>query len=418
MSTTSTDTAHSSSQRKSVLARLLLALAFVAALLVPAAWAAYYFWPRTIVYVPKTALPVPVWKESRLQLLASAGHLLADVGVYNDELTGYLYFEYFRSLKPIESSNVLLTATETQSGTVYRVYLLVDNDLLTAIPYLTNLQAQRLISAFEVIQANSYRVRYAEAQTNLFIAAYERPIRTKLRSIPRAELTSNVARFILFKAKTDRRVRQQLQPGPPDLSRGEARDLAADIIAVADFYDLPLEFFLGIGAMENNYLNVRGDLRHTTWKRRAQPGDIVIRRRGNRVLVRNYSIGVWQITRETLRYAHELYMKDKRDYSKLPERLRPPRDLDLNKIDSHVLTTYAGLLLRNLLDRFDGNVAEAVGAYNGGVARPNPRYSTGVQMVADYARRVLTQAAYTNGQAIAEAKFVLAARGPESKRSR
>ncbi len=347
-----------------------------------------------------------------------AGELLGLIGRYDDELTAYLYFEYFRSLKLIDSSKVLLTAKEAPSGTIFTVYLSVPNDLLTAIPYLANLEAQRFISSFDVIQANSFRVQRGYAQTKLFLSAYEAPMRTKMSSLPRSELTTNVARFILFKSKTDRRVQQRIEPAPPKLSKGEARDLASDVIAVADFYDLPLDFFLGIGAMENNYLNVRGDLKHTAWKRHAQPGDIVIRRKGNRVLVMNYSIGVWQITRETLRYAHALYLKDKRDYSKLPPRLRPPRKLDFNDINSHVLTTYAGLLFRDLLDKFNGNVAEAVGAYNGGVRNPNEKYSAGVEIVADYARRVLTQAAYINGQAIAEAKFVLAARPKESRPAR
>ena len=417
MSAIATDTARNS-HPASALAELLPAVVLIGALLVTMIWGAYFFRQRPIEWKTPAALPVVAWRDGRLQLLSPAGHLLADVGTYDDELTAYLYFEYFRSLKLIDSSKVLLTARETPSGTVYRAYILVENDLLASIPYLADLQRQGLISSFVVSQANWYRVRYSESQTKLFVAAYERPVRRRLQSIPRAELTSHVSQFILFKAKTDRRVQQQIQPTPPDLSKGEARDLAADVIAVADFYDLPLDFFLGIGAMENNYLDVRGDLKHTVWKRKAQPGDIVIRRRGNRVLVRNYSIGIWQITRETLRYAHELFIHDKRDYSALPARLRPSRDLDLNKIDSHVLTTYAGLLFRDLLDRFDGNVAEAVGAYNGGVANPNLRYSAGVQMVADYAHRVLTQAAYANGQAIAEAKFVRSAAGHQSPQAR
>jgi len=65
-------------------------------------------------------------------------------------------------------------------------------------------------------------------------------------------------------------------------------------------------------------------------------------------MVSNYAIGTWQITRETLRAAHQLYLKDKRDYTQLPARLRPPRDLNLNSVDDAVLTTYAGLLLRGL----------------------------------------------------------------------
>ena len=395
----------------------LLTFCALATFLTVAAWGFYRFWPRKLVIRTRSAAPIPTWQGARLRLISPTGNLLGEVGNYDDELTAYLHFEYVRSLKAVDSWKVLLTTGELQSGTVYRVYLELDNDLLTAIPYLADLQARRLVPSFRVTEANAYRLKYAQAQTRLFVAAYDQPIRRKLRSLPRPELRNNLARFILFKSKTDRRIRLQIKPVPSHLSKAEARDLAADVLAVADFYDLPLDFFLGIGAMENNYMDVRGDLEHRVWKRHAQPGDLVIRRRGNRVLVRNYSIGVWQITRETLRYAHSLYLRDKRDYAKLPARLRPPRDLNFDNVDSHVLTTYAGLLFRQLLDQFGGNVQEAVGAYNGGAGSPNLHYAAGVQLVADYARRVLTQAAYVNGSAIADAKLVFAVprrKSPES----
>ena len=107
------------------------------------------------------------------------------------------------------------------------------------------------------------------------------------------------------------------EPVPVPLSREEAHRLAADIITVADFFQLPFDFFLGIGAMENNYMNVKGDLTHGVWKRRPAKGDVVLKRRRGRVVVLNEASGVWQITRETLRYAHRLYTKDGRDYSLL-----------------------------------------------------------------------------------------------------
>src|SRR6516225_10440006 len=91
--------------------------------------------------------------------------------------------------------------------------------------------------------------------------------------------------------------------GPKPLTRPEADQLAADIFTISDFYSLPLDFFLGIGAMENNYMNVKGDLSNAVWKRRAAPGDVVLKRRRGRVLILNQASGVWQITRETLRYA-------------------------------------------------------------------------------------------------------------------
>jgi hypothetical protein len=159
---------------------------------------------------------------------------------------------------------------------------------------------------------------------------------------------------------------------------------------------MPLDYFLGVGAMENDYMDVDGDLTHAVWKKRAQRGDVVLRRSRKRVMVSDYAIGTWQITRETLRAAHELYLHDKRDYSKLPARLRPPRELNLNLVSDSVLTTYAGLLLRNLLDHYGGDVEKAMGAYNGGVRTPNPAYANGVKTVADYARRILEHAPETD----------------------
>jgi hypothetical protein len=189
------------------------------------------------------------------------------------------------------------------------------------------------------------------------------------------------------------------------LTRTQATRLAADIIAVSKFYDIPIDLFLGVGAMENDYMNVPGDLDHTIWKRRADPGDIVLQRKGRRVLVVDYASGVWQITRHSLRYAHSLYLRDKRDYSELPERLRPPKRLDVNDVAPETLTTYAGLLLRDLLDRFEGDVTKAVGAYNGGVRNPNLKYAAGVEIVASYARRVISRAAALNRVAVSKVQF-------------
>jgi hypothetical protein len=146
-------------------------------------------------------------------------------------------------------------------------------------------------------------------------------------------------------------------------------------------------------------MNVAGDLDHAIWKRRADQDDVILKRQRGRVLVVNSSLGAWQITRETLRYAHRRYLRDDRDYSRLPERLRPARELDVLNVPPAVLTTYAGLLFRDLLDRCGGDVTLATGAYNGGLGRPNLKYADGVRAVAEYARRTLEHAAVLNGPA-------------------
>jgi hypothetical protein len=122
--------------------------------------------------------------------------------------------------------------------------------------------------------------------------------------------------------------------------------------------------------------------------------------------VLNDSAGVWQITRETLRYAHSLIEKDDRDYTSLPEHLRPPRQLRMNEVSPQVLTTYAGRLLRDLLDLFDGDVTLAVSAYNGGPGRPNLRYGEGVHRAAAHARSVVERAAGLNGESVVRMQWL------------
>jgi hypothetical protein len=371
---------------------------------------AYRTWPRPLHLTPSTPVPAIVFRGDTLRVEPASKYLLGRVAALRDELSAYLYFEHLRSQTRVNESQVLLTAREVGDGALYRIYLVLDRDLLQSVPYLADLQARRFISSFALDFVGERELGYRRQQTQVFVAAYNLPVRRKLETLSPGQLLSPMARFILFKSKTDRRVREQIQPVPPELSGADAREMAADIIAVAAFYSLPLDFFLGIGAMENNYMNIEGDLDHAIWKRRPEKGDIVLKRQRGRVLVKNFSLGVWQITRNTLRYAHTLYRNDQRDYSELPERLRPPEKLDLDAVDPLVLTTYAGLLFRDLIDRFDGDVEKAVGAYNGGWGNPNLRYAAGVENVAEHARRVLEQAAALNGEVVANTTFITTAR--------
>src|SRR5690606_1028877 len=192
-------------------------------------------------------------------------------------------------------------------------------------------------------------LKRADAETRVFVAAYNKPVQAKLENLSPSELRKYALRFLLFKSRVDPRIRRQLEPRPQPITPEIADQLAADIIAVADFYDLPLDVFLGIAAVENNYMDVRGDLEHGIWKRKAERGDIVLRRGKRGVYVLNYATGVWQITRETLRFAHRMYLEDvkkgTRDYSLLPERLMPQATLYLDEVNSHWLTLYAGVLM-------------------------------------------------------------------------
>lgn len=387
-----------------MLARIIvqtLAVLCAIALLTASGWISFRTWPRPI---PLAVQPIPSvqFDHGNIVVPLPTKALLAEVGTFDNEISAYLWFDYLRSRPGIDGSQVLLTVNEKDQAPIWIIEVVLPNDALVAVPFLAQLEAQGFIEGFDLVFTVPSQVEKRKHQTTLFVATYRRPVEDRLETLPREQLLPATARFLAFKSQTDPRVRASSESRPSSLSREQAIELAADIVAVADFYDLPLDVFLGIGAMENNYLSTRGDVDHAIWKRKPAKDDIVLKRRRGRVLVSDYSVGVWQITRETLRYAHSLYLRDKRDYSQLPERLRPPKVPELDVTDSHVLTTYAGLLLRDLLDRFNGDMEKAVGAYNGGPRNPNAEYAAGVQLVAVYARNILERVTATNDQATVE----------------
>ena len=375
---------------KSLLRLTVLSL-FVAAF----AYLGGLLWTLNLPALQYAALPAPRIQGHRLVLPFSPGIASAKVATFHDQLEAFLHFEYLRGREARaggDTSRILLTAADTATGPSYEIFIVCDNDLLTAVPRLSQLEGRNLIARYDLQTWSPKDFVYYQQQSHTFDVAYGVPTEQKLESLNSFQLLPALARFLVFKSQTDNRVLDRGDSAPRPLTRDQANQLAADILDVARFYDLPLDYFLGVGAMENDYMDVDGDLDHAVWKKRAQRDDIVLRRTRKRVMVSDYAIGTWQITRETLRAAHQLYLKDKRDYTNLPARLRPPRQLDLNSVDDAVLTTYAGLLLRGLLDHFGGNVEKATGAYNGGVKTPNPAYASGVKTVAEYARRVLEHA--------------------------
>src|SRR5256714_301863 len=359
------------------------------------AYTDYRLWPLDLPNPRNPVLSAPRIQGDRLVLPFATGVASAKVATFHDQLEAFLHFEYLRGRAAREGSDtsrILLTAVDTATGPSYEIFIVSDNDLLTVVPHLTQLEGRNLIARYDLNAWTEKAFAYYQQQSHMFDVAYGVPTEQKLESLNSFQLLPALAKFLVFKSQTDNRVLARSDAAPRPLTSEQATRLAADILDVAQFYSLPLDYFLGVGAMENDYMDVDGDLTHAVWKKRAQRDDIVLRRDRKRVMVSDYAIGTWQITRETLRAAHQLYRKDKRDYSLLPARLRPPRELNLNSVDDVVLTTYAGLLLRGLLDHFGGDVDKATGAYNGGVRAPNLAYASGVKTVAVYARRILEHA--------------------------
>jgi hypothetical protein len=368
------------------------AAALLLSTLTLSAWTAERLWPRHLAGSGYGRVPSARRHGHRVIVPIASEVAAAEVGRFDDQLEALLRLEYLRGRDPDEADQLLLKPARSGRRTSYRIFLLVENDQLTAAPHLNDLQARGLIMHYELVAWSQRDLATAKQQSRIIEATYNLPSNQKLESLPSFQLLPALADFLVFKSQTDWRVVGQSSSAPKPLTHQQALHQASDILEVAHFYDLPLDYFLGVGAMENNYMSIDGDLAHTVWKPHAEPGDIVLQRSRKRVLVSDYSVGAWQISRETLRAAHQLYLKDKRDYTKLSPHLRPAREMNLNEVTADQLTTYAGLELRNLLDRFDGDVDRAIGAYNGGAGNPNPNYAANVRSIALYARRVLEHA--------------------------
>lgn len=385
-----TSTLHHSSGAKHFPARALAAV-FLSALALTS-WTADRLWPRHIRLAAHHRHLGPKIQGRHIALPFSNEVACAEIASFDDQLEAFLRYEYLRGRDQDDASRIFLTADRAGKRIFYKIFLLTENDQLTAIPRLNRMQAHGLITHYELVAWTRQNLALAQQQSRMFENAYNVPTEQKLETLPSFQLLPALADLLVFKSQTDWRIVGQRSQAPQPLTHHQALRLASDILDVAHFYNLPLDYFLGVGAMENNFMDVNGDLTHAVWKKRAERGDIVLERGRKRVLVSDYSIGTWQISRETLRAAHQLYLKDKRHYDQLPPRLRPSHDLDLESVHSEVLTTYAGLVLRDLLDRFGGDVDQAIGAYNGGIRNPNPAYAAGVKNVALYARRVLEHA--------------------------
>ena len=196
---------------------------------------------------------------------------------------------------------------------------------------------------------------------------------TRIQEISRRfiRLNGNL-RFRAFEADKDLSF-----PFDPDTGRP---GWPADIVAVSNLYDIPIEFSL-LADGERLHECAGATSNHTIWKRlrfrRHCSGTKAPAGAGSRLRLRRLADHAALVAL----CPFALSARQTRYLFRVTDRLRPPKRLDVNDVAPEILTTYAGLLLRDLLDRFQGDVAKAAGAYNGGVRNPNLKYAAGVEMV-------------------------------------
>ena len=103
--------------------------------------------------------------------------LLGEVGSFDNELSAYLWFDYLRSRPGVDPFQVLLMVREEADKIpLYRIQVVLPNDALTAVPFLADLEAKGFIQHFDLAFSSSGPVEYSRKQTEVFVAAYKRPL--------------------------------------------------------------------------------------------------------------------------------------------------------------------------------------------------------------------------------------------------
>src|SRR5258708_22768144 len=192
---------------RNILHRLLL---FCAALLAVALGAGvlmgYRVWPRHLCVTLHLRFPAVVMEGNRLILAFSPDVASAKIATFNDQLEAFLHFEYLRGQEGGRPSQILLTATHTASGPSYEIFVVVENDLLTAIPRLGEMETRGLIAHYELNPLPKKDLSYFQQQSNTFEAAYNVPTARKLETLTSFQLFPALAQFLIFKSQTDSRV--------------------------------------------------------------------------------------------------------------------------------------------------------------------------------------------------------------------
>src|SRR5258708_6173105 len=223
------------------LVRDLLCLTAALLAFAACAYTDYRLWPLDLQAPRYPALPAPKIQRNQLVLPFAPGIASAKVATFHDQLEAFLHFEYLRGREArggSDTSRILLTAADTAAGPSYQIFIVCDNDLLTAVPFLSQLEGRNLIAQYDLQTWTAKDFAYYQQQSHMFDVAYGVPTEQKLESLNSFQLLPALARFLVFKSQTDNRVLERSDAAPRPLTREQASQLAADILDVAHFYAL------------------------------------------------------------------------------------------------------------------------------------------------------------------------------------
>src|ERR1700757_2546749 len=212
------------SVRKVLLKLLRYTLCFAAGLAAFAAcgYTDHRLWPLDLPASAHPRVPITALQDQRLIVPFSLQVPAAEIATFNDQLEAFLRFEYLRGREAREghdTSHMYLTAVNTKKGPQYKIFVVTDNDLLTAVPQVASLKGRNLITHYEFQTWSQKEYNYYQQQSHMFDVAYDVPTDQKLETVSSSKMLPALAQFLIFKSQTDNRVVDSSDPAARPLTR-------------------------------------------------------------------------------------------------------------------------------------------------------------------------------------------------------
>ena len=161
--------------------RALAALALSGIALI--SWTADRLWPRHMHVSAQHRHLSPKIHGRNITLPFSNEVACAEIAAFDDQLEAFLRYEYLRGRDPDDASKIFLMAGAAANAANYKIYMLVENDQLTAIPRLNRMESHGLITHYELVAWTKQDFAFAQQQSRMFENAYNVPTEQKLETL-------------------------------------------------------------------------------------------------------------------------------------------------------------------------------------------------------------------------------------------
>src|SRR5208282_1630126 len=146
--------------------RRLLAALLLSALAL-ASWSADRLWPRQMRVTAHHRRLAPKVHGRNVAIPISSEIACAEIASFDDQLEAFLRYEYLRGRDPDDASKIFLTAGHAGRHANYKIFLLVENDQLTAVPRLSRMESHGLIARYQLVAWTQQDLAVAQQQSRI-----------------------------------------------------------------------------------------------------------------------------------------------------------------------------------------------------------------------------------------------------------